>query len=102
MEFSDLIKSGVIKDRSDTEFISIDKVLNRRINIYNFEFDIETKFGKRTVIYFNFENENQKYRLYTNSSILKNILTQLDKLKHLPLSTTISKEKGKCDYYKFT
>lgn len=91
MDYKELVANGTIKEPTDRFFecerVSIDTLLNKRVEILACTNDVETKQGKgRMVVKV---NDNGKVcKFFTNCKFIKEVLTQVPDTAY-PLTTTI-------------
>ena len=108
IKFKDLVNKGVVKvkDTDQVKVVSISDVIDKPIIIHGYKTNVKTKYGgDKLIIYFNYIDNDERLKLYTNSKVLLDIVTQIPKedLDNGGVEATIIKNKTNgMGYYKLT
>lgn len=98
--FSDL---NLPKSRTiyDCEQVSINQIINCRIEVLGFQRDVKTSFGEgRAVVRIRHEEIEKKF--FTNSTVLKDTLFSISPEDFPFMATVKSYKSGKNTVYQFT
>lgn len=92
------------KKRFKGEDVRLSTIVNTRIEIHDFETEVKTKNGLRTLVYFRDPGDGQYKKFFTASREITYLLQEALKRNELPFSTVIRSEPydGGKMHYKFT
>jgi len=91
MDYSELVKNGTIKEPTDKFFdcerVSIDTLINKRVDILACTGDVDTKQGKGRMVV-KVSDNGKVCKFFTNCKFIKDVLTQVP-LEAYPITATI-------------
>lgn len=92
------------KKRFKGENVHLSDIVNTKIEVHDYETEVQTKNGKRTLVYFRDPEDGNYKKFFTASQEMTFLLQEADKKDALPFATVIrceSYDGGKM-HYKFT
>lgn len=92
------------KKRFKGENVHLSAIVNTRIEVNDFETEVKTKNGLRTLVYFRDPEDGQYKKFFTASQEMTYLLQEAEKRNALPFATVIRSEPydGGKMHYKFT